>query len=56
MGCLCFQFYPAFSPTDRDKLVCLAGVLFVTFERLSEYCLIVFLIIDIVIIAVINTA
>ena len=41
-------------PTNRDKLVCLAGVLCVTFERLSEYCLLVSLIVDIVIISVIN--
>jgi len=40
-------------PTNRDKLVCLAGVLCVTFECLPEYCLIVVLIVDIVIIVVI---
>ena len=37
-------------PTNRDKLVCLAGVLCVTFQRLPEYYLIVY----IVIISVIN--
>jgi len=47
------SFTPHF-PTNRDKLVCLAGVLCVTFQRLSEYCLIVFLIVYIVIISVIN--
>ena len=41
-------------PTNRDKLVCFAGVLCVKFECLSQYRLIVFLIVVIVIIAVIK--